>query len=176
MIGKIMAHNKWFISDTHFFHANILKFMNGEERLRKEFSSLEEMHETIVDNWNSCVNNNDYIYHLGDVTFQYHKGFNELMHRLKGKKRLIVGNHDKIWNPALMRHFEKVDLWKGFKEFDFTASHMPLREGSFRDGAYNVHGHVHANTVEGPYINVSVEAIGYRPINIEEIVSIIKKL
>lgn len=99
------------------------------------------------------------------------------MARLKGKKRLIVGNHDKIWNPALQRWFEKVDLWKGFKEEGFTASHFPLRLESLRDGKVNVHGHIHQNIMDDPrYINVSVEVCDYTPVSIETIVDEIKKL
>lgn len=168
-----MAHDKWFISDTHFFHTNMLKFIDDQgHRVRKQFNSLGEMHEEIILQWNSRVKFDDYVYHLGDVTFQYHKGFNQLMARLNGKKRLIVGNHDKIWNPALMKWFEKCALWKGFKEHNFTASHMPLRLDGLRDGAFNVHGHTHQRCLSDPhYINVSVEVTGYRPLHLDEIIA-----
>lgn len=170
-----MVHEKYFISDTHFFHANILKFKNdGGKRLR-QFNSLDEMHEYMVEKWNSVVKPQDYVYHLGDVTFQYHKGFNELMSRLNGQKRLIVGNHDKIWNPALQKWFVKADLWKGFHEHDFTASHMPLSLDSLRDGHFNVHGHTHANVKKDPhYINVCVEVRDYTPVHIDQIAKEIK--
>ncbi len=171
-----MIHDKWFISDTHFFHTNILKFTGNDGKRIRPFDSLEEMHEIMIANWNGVVKDNDYVYHLGDVTFQYHGPFNNLMHRLKGKKRLIVGNHDKIWNPALIANFEKADLWKGFKEANFTASHMPLPLEGLRDGAFNVHGHVHQNSLSKPgYINVSVEVRHYTPVNIEEIIQEIAK-
>lgn len=171
-----MAHDKWFISDTHFFHTNILKFIDDGGKRIRPFDSLEEMHEYMIEKWNKVVKDNDYVYHLGDVTFQYHGLFNNLMHRLKGKKRLIVGNHDKIWNPALINNFEKVDLWKGFKEYNFTAVHIPLMLQSLRDGAYCVHGHVHQRSLNNPnYINVSVEVRDYTPVNIDEIGAEIKK-
>lgn len=172
-----MVHEKWFISDTHFFHANILKFTNSEGKRIRPFDSLEEMHEYMIEKWNSVVKDNDYVYHLGDVTFQYHGAFNNLMSRLKGDKRLIVGNHDKIWNPALQMNFQKVDLWKGFKEHNFTASHIPLRLESLRDGAFNVHGHIHQNASPTPnHINVSVEVRDYTPVHIDEIGEEIKKV
>lgn len=168
-----MVHEKWFISDTHFFHANMLKFTDNryldKPRIRP-FSSLEEMHELMIQNWNMHVKDNDYVYHLGDVTFQYHAPFSELMSRLKGKKRLIVGNHDKIWNPALRKWFEKADLWKGFKDGNFTASHLPLRLDGLRDGAFNVHGHTHQNFMGDPrYINVCVEVRNYTPVHLDTI-------
>lgn len=172
-----MAHAKWFISDTHFFHTNILKFINDQGKRIRQFNSLEEMHELMIERWNSVVSDNDYVYHLGDVTFQYHGPFNNLMHRLKGKKRLIVGNHDKIWNKALITNFEKVDLWKGFHEFNFTASHMPLRLDGLRDGNFCVHGHTHQNKLSDPhYINVCVETRDYTPVSLDTIIEEIKRV
>lgn len=171
-----MKHEQWFISDTHFFHANILKFTDADGiRIRHPFHSLEDMNEKMIDNWNSVVKDNDYVYHLGDVTFQYHRPFSELMHRLKGSKRLIVGNHDKIWNPALQANFAKVFLWRGFKEENFTATHMPALLSGLRDGKFNVHGHIHQNTMDDPhYINVSVEVRNYTPVHLDTILAEIK--
>ena len=131
----------------------------------------------MIERWNSVVKDNDYVYHLGDVTFDYAYGFNSLMSRLRGKKRLIIGNHDKIWNPAFKAHFEKADLWKGFKEHNFTATHMPHRLESLRDGHFNVHGHTHQNMMEDlRYINVSVEVRDYTPVHVDQIVKEIKRV
>jgi len=170
------THDKFFISDTHFFHANILKFTGDDGNRIRPFNSLEEMHETIIENWNKVVKDFDYVYHLGDVTFRYDGAFNNLMHRLKGKKRLIHGNHDKIWNPGLMQHFEKCELWKGFPEANFTASHFKLVKGSQRDGDFNVHGHTHQNVDPDPfYWNSCVEIRNYTPTHIDEIAAELKK-
>lgn len=174
-----MIHEKFFISDTHFFHSNIIKFTYSKEDTRRirPFSSIEEMHEHMIERWNSVVKDNDYVYHLGDVTFRYDGAFNNLMHRLKGKKRLIIGNHDKIWNPGLICNFEKADLWKGFKEGNFTASHMPLPLKGLRDGAFNVHGHTHHNFEEDVhYISVCVEVRHYTPVHLDTILHEIKKI
>lgn len=164
------SHDKWFTSDTHFLHANILKFIDDQGHRIRKFNGLEEMHEYIIQRWNSVVKPHDYVYHLGDVTFQYNHLFNNIMSRLNGKKRLIVGNHDKIWNVNLQRWFEKAELWKGFKEHNFTATHIPARLDGLRDGAFNVHGHTHQNFMEDPrYINVCVEVRDYTPVNIDQI-------
>lgn len=167
-----MVHEKWFIGDTHFFHANILKFTDKDGKRIRPFNSLEEMHEIMIERWNSVVKYNDYVYHLGDVTFQYNGDFNNLMHRLNGNKRLIVGNHDKLKQPGLLQHFSKVMLWHGFKEQNFTATHIPLRLDSLRDGAFNVHGHTHQNILEDKhYINVCVEIRNYTPVHLDTIIS-----
>lgn len=172
-----MPHEKWFWSDPHFFHTNLLKFMrNDTERLR-HFNSLDEMHETLVKNHNDLVGHGDYVYWLGDITFQYHRPFNELMHRFKGDKRLIVGNHDKLKQEGLLSHFSKVMLWHGFKTEGFTAVHIPLMLSSLRDGKFCVHGHTHHRLLEDPhYINVCVENTKYRPVHMDEILEHIKQV
>lgn len=166
---------KWFISDTHFFHANILKFVGNNGNVIRPFMSLDDMHEYMVKKWNSVVGVNDKVYHLGDVTFKYDRPFNELMGSLRGQKRLILGNHDKIKGTELLKWFEKVDLWKGFKEGNFTASHIPLRLDSLRDGSHNVHGHIHQNKMaDSRYLNVSCEVRDYTPVHYDTLVAEIK--
>ena len=177
-----MIHEKWFISDTHFFHANILKFLDdqGHKFRGNIWSNVEDMNESMVKNWNSVVGENDYVYHLGDVTFRYDGAFNNLMSRLKGKKRLIIGNHDKVWNPALSKHFEKADIWKGFSDKEagiaFTASHFPLPQYGLRNGKHNAHGHIHQNKSREPHqYNLSVEAIDFTPVHVDQVVEYFKQ-
>lgn len=171
-----MKHDIWFTSDTHFFHTNIIKFTDQEGRRIRPFSSLDEMHELMVERWNECVKPNDFVYHLGDVTFQYHDKFIALMKRLHGSKRLVFGNHDKCWNSALKVVFTKASLWRGFHEHNFTATHIPQRLDKIRDGEFNVHGHIHERLEPDPhYINVCVEVRGYRPVHIDQIVAEIKE-
>lgn len=180
----------FFTSDTHFLHDNILKFDGG----RKEFQSVNEMNETMVQRWNSVVGVQDKIYHLGDVTFKYNGEFNDLMSRLRGRKRLVVGNHDSIKNVNLQHLFEKIDLWTGgkFKHLGFIGSHMPLHPDHFKKYPLNVHGHTHRNLVQRfkedgdgnivglvpdpRYMNVCVEQTGYTPIHIDEIIKRVKEL
>lgn len=161
----------WFISDTHFWHTNCWsKFKKEDGTPLRNFTSTVEMNEHMIEKWNGVVKPRDHIWHLGDVTMRYDGSFNNIMSRLNGHKRLTVGNHDKMQNPNLFRWFEKVEIWRGFKEYNFTASHFPLRLENLRDGDYCVHGHVHANTLDDErYINVSVEAIDYTPVHIDTI-------
>lgn len=46
----------YFISDLHLGHRNILKLCN------RPFSSIEEMDEIIIDNWNNKVHRDDTVY------------------------------------------------------------------------------------------------------------------
>ena len=81
----------YFTSDLHLGHANIIRHCN------RPFSSVEEMDETLIRNWAKRVKANDTVYVLGDLMFRNQKSPEEYLSRLKGKKHLIIGNHDKDW-------------------------------------------------------------------------------
>lgn len=64
-----MPRDIWLISDTHFNHANILKFTDSRTGLpvRPGFESVDHMNEHMIERWNSVVKPGDIVYHLGDV-------------------------------------------------------------------------------------------------------------
>lgn len=162
--------NIFFVSDTHFDHANFLRFTDDQGNKIRPFHSVDEMNETIIERWNSVVTPQDKIYHLGDVTFKPNN-FARIITRLNGHKRMLVGNHDDVKNYELTRWFEKVQLWRIFKSENFVCTHIPIPKDQFRHKVrYNVHGHIHQNVINDPqYINVCVEQINYTPISIEEL-------
>lgn len=153
----------WLISDTHFNHSNIIKYCD------RPYKNTSEMDWDMVEKWNSVVKPNDHVYHLGDVYMKASKGYIEnLLSSLNGKKRLILGNHDNGKDQILLRHFEKIMLWRNFDKV--VLSHIPLRQESIPGERLNVHGHIHQNkSPDGPYKCVCVEQINYTPINLEEI-------
>jgi calcineurin-like phosphoesterase family protein len=171
----------WFTSDSHFFHENILKFTgNDGARIRPAWATVDEMNWDMVERWNSFVKPGDKVWHLGDVAFKTTERAAELdnlLGKLHGHKRMLVGNHDNLKSPALHRHFEKIELWKGFKDEGFTCSHIPLRLDSLRDGAVNVHGHIHQNMMMEPgYVNVCVEVRNYTPVHMDQIKAEVKRV
>lgn len=166
--------NIWVISDTHFNHTNILKFKDDKgKKFRGDlFKDVTEMNEKMISNWNDVVRPEDKVYHLGDVYFGHHNDADKILSRLMGKKRLIVGNHDTIYgkgNP-LHKHFQKIYMWRLFKEHNMLLTHVPVHKGTFRKVEYNVHGHIHQNDpYDKEYINVCVERTDYKPVHIEEV-------
>jgi calcineurin-like phosphoesterase family protein len=190
---NVRSKDIWFISDTHFCHSNILKFLDRDEKPIRggRFPCVEDMNCYMIEQWNSVVKPQDKVYHLGDVFVGVQRAHEaeEIMKSLNGHKRLILGNHDHVHAPYY-RHFEKIDLWTGgkFKPEGFVCSHIPLRKDQMRDGEVNVHGHIHQNLitwqlgsgasrlwgVDQNYINVCVEHTDYKPVHLDEIVARIK--
>ena len=157
-----MAKDIFVISDTHFGHANIIRYCN------RPFASVEEMDEAIIQRWNKTVRPQDTIYHLGDVAMSQ-QALNRVMPRLHGHKRLILGNHDDCAPIAsYARYFQKILAWRLLKPFILT--HVPIDRGSFGKAEFNVHGHVHNNPgPAGPYINVSCEVVNYTPVRLDQL-------
>lgn len=50
---KFEAEYTFFTSDTHFNHANIIRFCN------RPFNDVEQMNETLIANWNRVVQPED---------------------------------------------------------------------------------------------------------------------
>jgi calcineurin-like phosphoesterase family protein len=178
-----MIHDKFAIGCTHFFHTNTWKLFKREDGTPlRPFTSTHEMNETMIRNWNSVVSASANVYHVGDVTVrEFGPAFIELMHRLNGRKRLLVGNHDPLYgqkNDALRKCFEKIEFWKGFKEYNFMMSHVPLPREHFRGGVkFNVHAHIHYRKKEDPhYINTCVEVRDYTPTSFDTIIEEIKQV
>lgn len=165
------------ISDTHFGHKNILSFKDSLGNPIRPFSSVTEMDECLVDNWNSVVRPGDKVYHLGDVFFGSKEDFSKLWPRLNGSKRLVCGNHDDLKFLTSGGFFKKVMLWRVFTEFGLLLTHTPQHQSTLtgkRGGLLNIHGHIHQNpSPEGPYKCVCVEQphMNYTPINIEDLVT-----
>lgn len=90
---------KFYISDLHqhFGHKNILTFDN------RPFFTLAEMEQTIISNWNNRVEKNDEVYILGDM-FWHNYEAPRILSELKGRKYLILGNHDRV-NAEMAKHF-----------------------------------------------------------------------
>jgi calcineurin-like phosphoesterase family protein len=180
--------NTFFIGDTHFGHANILTFKDNDGKPLRPFASVEEMDETMVDNWNRVVNNNDIVYHLGDVAMN--RKHLAILERCKGTKKLIRGNHDTAPMRFYLRHFDQIHGAKVFSMPEdmggggFIATHIPVHEQSLGRNRVNIHGHLHCNHITKPkwltypeaylendprYMNLCVEQIDYTPISISEI-------
>jgi len=155
---------RFFISDTHFGHTNIIRYSN------RPFKDVPHMNEELIKRWNSVVEPNDIVYHLGDVAMGPKDQWDGLLTRLNGRLRLVVGNHEPIfaaesekhqarWRPEFEKWFEHITTnWKEFSLFDgreVNLSHFPYEADHMDNARYMehrlpdegttlVHGHTHA--------------------------------
>ena len=163
----------YYVSDLHFGHKNI------REMCKRPFSSIEEMDEQLVENWNKRVKKNDRVYILGDLIYKSTTPPEAYLERLKGEKVLILGNHDKWW-------VDKVDLTKYFSSVmrldvintgkgKATLCHFPMMDF---EGRYLIHGHIHANTDMDYWsvlknsdrtLNAGVDVNGFQPVTFVEL-------
>ncbi len=164
----------FLISDTHFFHSNVLTFLRDDGTLlRPGFKDIEHMNEVLIENWNKVVSPGDKVYHLGDVAFKQAAGL-RIFDALNGDKVLIKGNHDLQKLSTYQSYFRDV---RGSHQLDkFILTHIPIHPNSLSRWKGNIHGHLHDRhvtlpdgTADNRYCCVSVEQINYTPIDFEEI-------
>jgi calcineurin-like phosphoesterase family protein len=159
--------NIFFISDTHFGHANICKFTRDDGTPLRPWDDIDQMDSDFISKWNKKVSKTDLVYHLGDVVMN-RKHIN-IVAALNGRKRLVLGNHDTCTPEEYAKYFERV--YGAYKFEDMWLTHIPIHEDSiFPRTNINIHGHLHAKQVpSSAYFNVSVELIDYEPIALEEL-------
>lgn len=129
----------FYIADTHFNHENILKLES------RPFKTVDEMNETIITNWNSCVSQNDTVYVLGDAFLGEEDKSIKIISRLNGHKHLIVGNHDKI-QGRLKFYWESVSDYAEIIDDNrlVVLSHYPiLFYKNQKRNSVMLYGHVH---------------------------------
>ncbi len=180
-----------FIADLHFGHKNCLAYDN------REFKSIEEHDEALIDNWNSVVDIDDDVWILGDISWHPAMRTVELLKRLNGVKHLCIGNHDKklLRNSDVRRQFVEIIDYKEIQIDDrlgVVLSHYPIPCFNHHYyGWYHLYGHVHTSfewnmmkqvkyEMEALYdkpcrmfnVGCMVPGMDYKPRTIEEIIEI----
>jgi calcineurin-like phosphoesterase family protein len=195
---------RFFTSDTHFGHANILRLSN------RPFSDIQHHNEMLVKNWNDVVGPDDTVFHLGDVALGTFVDSIEYVRRLNGFKILVPGNHDRIssvekpsrrerFRPAYEDVFDMIGnevemTWIGDTDngMSVEVSHYPY-DGDSHDGdrfteirgmdngIVRIHGHTHQDKIVSHskngtlQIHVGVDSHNYTPVSEETIAQIIKE-
>lgn len=167
--GDDILSKRFLISDMHFGHSRIMEY---EER---PFEKVEDMDEVIIKNWNDVVHKDDIIFVLGDVSFYPKEKTKQIISQLKGRKFLILGNHDMGRSETFWKDvgFEFVSKYPICVDEFYWMSHEPMYLSSTMPYV-NVHGHIHSKIMStdkqpNQYVNVSVERVGYKPIDFEDI-------
>ena len=151
----------WVISDTHYGHKNICRGVtawrlpDGSIPLSqtRDFKTIEQMNESIVNNINSVVGQDDVLIHLGDWSFGGFENVKIFRDRIVCQEiHLILGNHDHhIENNrgdcqelfASVNHYTKLM----YKFGTFVLMHYPMASwDGLNKGHTHLHGHVHLPT------------------------------
>jgi calcineurin-like phosphoesterase family protein len=169
----------WFTADTHFGHRNIIRYC------QRPFATVEEMNETIIDNWNGVVGKDDVVFHLGDFSVGGAAEWTSLLESLNGRIFLVLGNHDmNNVDQGFMRRFENVSMQMliSIGKQRIYLNHYPFLcyGGSYR-GTWQLFGHVHTSPCNSGLDNsrlgmlfptqydVGVDNNSFTPVSFEEV-------
>lgn len=162
----------FIVSDTHFGHAGVCKFLREDGTKLRPWDSPEDMDEEMVKRWNETVRPTDKVYHLGDVVIN--RRALKTLSRLNGDKVLIKGNHDIFRLEEYTTYFRDIRAYHILNNIVF--SHIPIHSESKGRFKGNVHGHLHSNrvkTVDGSidpwYWCACVEHTDFRPILLDDV-------
>jgi calcineurin-like phosphoesterase family protein len=160
---------KWFISDTHFSHKNIIGYTG------RPFQTVDEMDKTLMENWNESIRPEDTVFFLGDFGLGSSDFLTDLCSRLHGYKICIRGNHD--GTPAKMHKIGfSLVLESAFIKIGrhvVELIHIPSHPAPAH---FQLHGHVHEkrpNQLVDGQLNLSVEVWDYKPVAEKTIVALL---
>jgi len=163
---------KFFTSDTHFNHINIIAYCN------RPFVSVLHMNEGLILAWNSVVNPEDTVYHIGDFAMGDRDQIPSIRARLNGKIILITGNHDLSRKGVLLRQIAGSDF-EVHNELNITVDGIPiyLRHTPNMDfvptvdARFHICGHVHNSWIrKGNILNAGVDVNMYQPVSLHRLI------
>lgn len=189
-------------SDSHYNHVNICRGTSKWDGNRsvRDFDTLEQMNDAIVNGINSVVRPQDVLIHLGDWSFNGIESAFEFRRRLNVKTiYLVLGNHDEhifknknnvqeLFNSVYTEldldiKFTEETIQKNQKKLAkqrFFCYHHPV--ASWREmgkGVIHLHGHVHLPKdkimVNGKHIDCGADGNNYIPHDIKNIYELMKQ-
>jgi calcineurin-like phosphoesterase family protein len=171
-----------FVSDSHFYHQNIIQFQN------RPFNGTREMNEFIISQWNTVCGHETIVYFLGDFLLGGEGGdrlVGSIISRLNFKHlHFIKGNHDN----AFCRWYKETDprnitLYNSYLETKIgkqmiTLCHYPVLSWNKKSkGAWMLCGHCHYNLKSiraesndiGKILDVGVDGNNFLPYSLEQV-------
>jgi calcineurin-like phosphoesterase family protein len=193
---KLLTTGKvWITSDNHYGHKNICRGVtnwrtqDGEVPVdsTRDFQTIEQMNQRLVDGINHFVGQDDTLIMLGDVSFGGFDNIGIFLERLVCHNiHLILGNHDThierdrdfVRGRFLsVQHYLEVNI----EGQDFVLCHYPLQSwNGLNKGVIHLHGHVHLpphrKFGNGKRLDVGMDGNGMDPYSISEIIKIMDKI
>ena len=170
----------YITSDFHFGHDKPFIWKD------RGFSSIQEMNETLITNYNYIIKPEDHVYILGDLILGDLKGGLAAIERLNGTLHIVRGNHDtdRRWAAyATLPNVIEVEnaIYLKYKKYNFYLSHYPTITSNYdydkplRQRALNLCGHTHttnkwADADKGYIYHCEVDAHNNFPVLLDNII------
>ena len=184
----------WIISDTHFGHKNICRGVtawrlpDGSVPISqtRDFDSIGEMNEMIVNNINSVVGQDDVLIHLGDWSFGGFENIKIFRDRIVCKEiHLILGNHDEHIEKnrdGIQELFTSVNHYTKlmYKFETLVLMHYPIDSwDGLNKGHIHLHGHCHLPQQKvfgkGRRMDVGIDGnMFFMPYDLDNVIKIVK--
>jgi len=156
-----------FIADLHFDDAEVMRYD------KRPFETVEEMNSAIIKAWNSTVMPEDTVYVLGDVADNRNGNrIKEIIRQLKGRKILVIGNHDKSRTDEFWRECGFAEVYRAkaiILEDWLVIGHEPPAYMSREVPWVWLYGHVHDSemyqTITGYSACVCASRWDYKPVS-----------
>jgi calcineurin-like phosphoesterase family protein len=184
----------YFTSDTHYGHKNIVRGVTSwpEGNQCRDFKTLEEHNEKLVESINSVVGQDDILYHLGDWSFGGVENIFKFRERIIcNTVHLILGNHDEhIYKNRdncqevfqSVNSYLEIEIEKNF----IVLSHWPMKIwNKYHKGSWQLYGHCHNNLKPDEWwtkqnrrrtMDIGVDTNGLMPYSYEDLKRIMDKI
>jgi calcineurin-like phosphoesterase family protein len=177
----------YFTSDTHYMHKNICRgttSWSNADGFCRDFDTLDQMNDRIVNGINLVVGQDDILFHLGDWSFGGFEMIEQFRNRINCKNiHIVLGNHDhhiERDREGIRRLFTSVNQYLELEvkgkdwEQNYVLMHYPIISwNKMNDGVIHLHGHVHLSADrrigKGKTMDVGVDGNGLNPLHTSDI-------
>jgi calcineurin-like phosphoesterase family protein len=177
----------YFTSDTHYMHKNICRgttSWSNADGFCRDFDTLDQMNDRIVNGINLIVGQDDILFHLGDWSFGGFERIEEFRNRINCRNiHIILGNHDhhiERDREGIRQLFTSVNQYLELEvkgkdwEQNYVLMHYPIISwNKMNDGVIHLHGHVHLSADrrigKGKTMDVGVDGNGLNPLHTSDI-------
>ena len=154
------------------------------EDITRDFKTLDQMNDRIVNGINEVVGENDILFHLGDWSFGGFESIYKFRDRINCKNiHLVLGNHDhhiERDRDGIRHIFSSVNQYVELnvnKEHNFVLMHYPIMSwNKMNEGVIHLHGHVHLppdrRIGKGKMMDVGVDGNGLDPISLNKVLTL----
>lgn len=186
----------FFTSDTHYNHKNICRGVSVWKDGHRDFDTIEQMNDAIVNNINNKVGENDILFFLGDWSFGGFESIEIFRKRIVCKTiHLVLGNHDHFQERnkgdirnlfASVNHYLNLNvLVEEFPKtppfnYDFVLFHYPICSWeNMNKGVILLHGHVHLDEGhkigQGKSLDVGMDGNNMEVYSLTDIIKLMEK-